>query len=123
MDFAKARMLLDEAEKSHTCLSHGKKASAKDCRKYLMEVKKMMDFGRKESLATLKALPVKSRRKITFEEPVDAHSHVFLKEKNVVSKPEPVVPHVFLEEKNVKPEPEPEPVKKKSSLKPRVKKN
>jgi hypothetical protein len=72
-----------------------------------MEVKKMMDFGRKESLATLKALPVKSRRKITFEEPVDVHP--------VFSKPEPVV--------EKEPEPEPEPVKKKPSLKPRVRKN
>ena len=83
MNFEKARVLLDEAEKSHTCLSHGKKSAAKECRKYLMEVKKMMDSGRKETLTTLKALPTKSRVKSVLEEPVDAHSHVFLKEKNV----------------------------------------
>lgn len=108
MDFNKARMLLDEAEKSHTCLTHGKKASAKDCRKYLMDIKKMTDLGRKEALTTLKALPVRSRKKLVFEEPVDVHP--------VFSKPEPVVPE---------PEPvaEPEPVKKKPTLKPRVKKN
>ena len=109
MDFAKAKMLLDEAEKSHTMLSHGKKAASKDCRKYLMEVKKMMDSGRKETLTTLKSLPTKSRVKSACkEEPVDTHP--------VFSKPEPVVP---------KPEPvaEPEPVKKKPTLKPHVKKN
>jgi hypothetical protein len=106
MNFEKARMLLDEAEKSHTMLSHGKKAASKDCRKYLMEVKKMMDSGRKETLTTLKSLPTKSRVKSVLEEPVDTHP--------VFSKPEPVVQE---------PVAEPEPVKKKPTLKPRVKKN
>ena len=105
MDFNKARVLLDEAEKSSTMLLHGKKASAKEYRKHLMQIKKMMDSGRKEALTTLKALPVKSRKKLVFEEPVDVHP-VFSK-----PEPEPIV------------EPEPEPVKKKPTLKPRVKKN
>ena len=109
MDFNKARVLLDEAEKSSTMLLHGKKASAKEYRKHLMQIKKMMDSGRKEALTTLKALPVKSRKKITFEEPVDVHP-VFSRPEPVVPEPEPV-------------EPEPELVKKKPTLKPRVKKN
>ena len=117
MDFNKIKLLLDEAEKSHTMLLHGKKAASKDCRKYLMQIKKEMDVGRKEALSTLKALPTKSRVKSACkEEPVDTHP-VFSKPEPVVPKPEPVaepepVPHVFLKEKNVKP-----------TLKPRVKKN
>ena len=61
MDFNRIRMLVDNAETSAKLLQQGRKSSAKDLRKNMMDIKRIAGDSRKEALVVLKAIPVKRR--------------------------------------------------------------
>ena len=61
MDFNRIRMLVDNAETSAKLLQQGRKSSAKDLRKNMMDIKRIAGDSRKEALVVLKAIPVKKR--------------------------------------------------------------
>ena len=54
-------MLVDNAETSAKLLQQGRKSSAKDLRKNMMDIKRIAGDSRKEALVVLKAIPVKKR--------------------------------------------------------------
>ena len=54
-------MLVDNAETSAKLLQQGRKSSAKDLRKNMMDIKRIAGDSRKEALVVLKAIPVKRR--------------------------------------------------------------
>ena len=61
MDFNRIRMLVDNAETSAKLLQQGRKSSAKDLRKNMMDIKRIAGDSRKEALVVLKTIPVKRR--------------------------------------------------------------
>ena len=63
-------MLVDNAETSAKLLQQGRKSSAKDLRKNMMDIKRIAGDSRKEALVVLKAIPVKKRAAKAPEPPV-----------------------------------------------------
>jgi len=81
MDFNRIRMLVDNAETSAKLLQQGRKSSAKDLRKNMMDIKRIAGDSRKEALVVLKAIPVKKRAAKVPEPPApveEAPAHVEL---------------------------------------------
>ena len=76
-------MLVDNAETSAKLLQQGRKSSAKDLRKNMMDIKRIAGDSRKEALVVLKAIPVKKRAAKAPEPPApveEAPAHVELVE-------------------------------------------
>ena len=72
-------MLVDNAETSAKLLQQGRKSSAKDLRKNMMDIKRIAGDSRKEALVVLKAIPVKKRAAKAPEPPApveEAPAHV-----------------------------------------------
>jgi len=91
MDFNRIRMLVDNAETSAKLLQQGRKSSAKDLRKNMMDIKRIAGDSRKEALVVLKAIPVKKRAAKAPEPPApveEAPAHVELVEES----PAPAAP-------------------------------
>jgi len=85
MDFNRIRMLVDNAETSAKLLQQGRKSSAKDLRKNMMDIKRIAGDSRKEALVVLKAIPVKKRAAKAPEPPApveEAPAHVELVEES-----------------------------------------
>ena len=96
---------LDQAKKHIADLESGTKASAPKCRAELQKIKVLAHQLRKECIVSQKAIPVKSRVKITPTEPVTGR---------------PVVAEPVTGRSVVPPEPEPvEEIKPKPAKKPR----
>ena len=84
-------MLVDNAETSAKLLQQGRKSSAKDLRKNMMDIKRIAGDSRKEALVVLKAIPVKKRAVKAPEPPApvdEATAHVELVEES----PAPAAP-------------------------------
>ena len=83
MDFNRIRMLVDNAETSAKLLQQGRKSSAKDLRKNMMDIKRIAGDSRKEALVVLKAIPVKKRAAKAPEPPApveEAPAHELVEE-------------------------------------------
>ena len=100
---------LDQAKKHIADLESGTKASAPKCRAELQKIKVLAHQLRKECITTQKAIPVKSRVKITPTEPVVAEPVTG----RPVVPPEPVLPPEPVEE--IKPKPAKKPRKSKKT--------